>query len=157
MQHKILVSACLMGEEVRYDGKHNLVEHITLNKLKTQNRLILVCPEMLGGLPTPREPAEIITTSKTIRVKTEQKIDVTAQFIEGANKTLQICLDNKIDIALMAAKSPSCGNIETYNGEFNRTLIKQAGITAQLLQKNGIKVFNQNQLNEFFKYLEQTN
>jgi len=153
MNHKILVSACLMGEKVRYDAKHNLIEHPELKKLKNQNRLVLVCPEMLGGLSTPRAPAEIIASSNVIRVETTHAIDVTTQFHEGANKTLQICLDNKIDTALMAAKSPSCGNNEIYNGEFNRTLIKQAGITAKLLQKNGIKVFNQHQLHDFFQYL----
>lgn len=146
-----------MGEKVRYDAKHNLIEHAKLQKLNQQNRLVLACPEMLGGLPTPRDPAEIIASSLILKIETKQKIDVTTQFINGANKTLQICQNNQISVALMAAKSPSCGNNETYNGEFNRTLIKQAGVTAQLLQKNGIKVFNQNQLQALFQYLEETN
>ena len=156
MSHKILVSACLMGELVRYDGQHNLVVHEKLQNLRTQNRLILACPESLGGLPTPRAPAEIIQSSPSLKVETNNKQDVTEQFLKGAKKTLQLCQSNQIKVALMAAKSPSCGNNEIYNGEFNRTLIRQAGITAQLLQKNDIKVFNQNQLTEFFTYLQQT-
>jgi len=152
MRHKVLISACLMGENVRYDGNHNLISHPILKSLHQHKQLIIACPEVLGGLAVPRPPAEIIKHTPYV-IKTLKNEDVTQQFLQGAKKTLALCQTHNVHIALMAAKSPSCGNEETYNGQFNKTLVKQAGVTANLLQKNGILVFNQYQLDSFFKSL----
>ncbi|BCE03039.1 hypothetical protein TYM08_P3102 [Marinicellulosiphila megalodicopiae] len=142
-----------MGQNVRYDGKHNLVDHPALKLLQLDKRIVLACPEMLGGLPTPRAPAEIIHTDKQQFVRTQSNIDVTEAFITGAKLTLELCLKHNIGIALMAKNSPSCGNEQTYDGTFSKTLIKQAGVTASLLQSNHIQIFNQTQIEEFLAAL----
>ena len=142
ISRKILVSACLSGECCRYDGGRCTDERL-LEVLK-EVEWIPVCPERLGGLPTPREPAEIIggdgreVLSGQAVVRTENGMDVSAQFIGGAQKTLEIARREGIKKAILKQKSPSCGCGSIYDGSFSGKLIKGDGITAILLKQSGI-------------------
>ncbi len=157
--NKILISACLLGQPVRYDAKSLASEHTLLKQWQLQKRLIAFCPEVSGGLTTPRPPAEIIARSDTLvggqavltnqaSTSTEAGLDVSAEFKKGAQLALELCLQYHIKFALLSARSPSCGNEKIYNGQFNKTLIDGLGVTAALLVNHGIKVFNQFQIEE---------
>ncbi|OGT31384.1 MAG: hypothetical protein A3E87_03380 [Gammaproteobacteria bacterium RIFCSPHIGHO2_12_FULL_35_23] len=148
---KILVSACLLGAKVRYNGSDCAQHSSLLDQWLTEGRIITVCPEVAGGLATPRPPAEI----RHGKVFTKQGKDVTTAFHKGAEKALTLIHQHHIKIALLKAKSPSCGNTEIYDGTFSDTKISGQGITAQLLIKHGIKVFNETQLNEVALFLAQ--
>lgn len=138
VQKPVLISSCLVGKPCRYNGKSSLVPELA--ELVEQGKAILVCPEQLGGLPTPREPAEIIATDTEIKVVTKNGEEVTRAFREGAEKTLQIALESDVTAAILKSKSPSCGCGQIYDGTFSSTLIKGSGLTATLLDKNGIQV-----------------
>lgn len=147
-----------MGEPVRYDGKSLKQQDALLEKWKVENRLIPFCPEVAGGLNTPREAAEIIANDAGQRVdgadvlmavaqvKTNNGQDVSDEFIKGAYLALKLCQQHNIRFTLLSARSPSCGNEKIYNGTFNGQLIEGQGVTAALLTQNGIRVFNQFQL-----------
>lgn len=137
---KILVSACLLGEPCRYDGKSKPNEAVI--SLKEKHTLIPVCPEVLGGLKTPRIPAEV-QGDRVVRV---DGCDVTKEYINGAKITLDIAKRECVEIAILKSKSPSCSNKQIYDGTFTRTLIDGKGITARLLEKNGIKVIDEQEL-----------
>lgn len=132
---KILVSACLLGEAVRYDGKDNLVESSLWQGWQQQGRLVGICPECAGGLPTPRPPAEIQAPDpkQAIRVITETGEDVTDAFVRGAEAALRLARKENIRFAILKARSPSCGKGLIYDGSFSRTLSEGDGITAALL------------------------
>ena len=136
----ILVSACLLGENCRYDGKAKPNENI--KKLKNTYNLIPVCPEVLGGLETPRSPAEILGR----KVINKDGADVTAYFENGAEKALETAIKNRCKIAVLKANSPSCGKGRVYDGSFSGKLIDGNGICASLLLKNGIMVFDENNI-----------
>lgn len=133
----ILVSACLLGVACRYDGKSKGVSKIE-NLLKTHT-LIPICPEQLGGLPTPRFPSEKLNE----KVINNKGIDVTLEYRKGAEEALKIAKLFNCKIAILKAKSPSCGFGKIYDGSFSKTLIEGNGITAQLLIENGIEVFTE--------------
>ena len=135
-----LCSACLLGIKCRYDGKDNLNEKVV--ELAKREKLIPVCPERLGGLPTPREPAEI----QGNRVVTYSGKDVTEYFERGAKKVLKIAKLLGIKEAILKQKSPSCGSGKIYDGTFSGTIIKGDGITARLLKKNGVRVISEEEL-----------
>jgi len=144
-QNKLLISACLLGHPVRYDGKSKpLAELDWLLELQQQNRLYVICPESEGGLPTPRDKAE----QKGERVITISGEDVTTEFKQGASLALQMCQSHNIGYALLKANSPSCGNQQIYNGEFSGLLVEGAGVTAGLLMENDISVFSELQLEQ---------
>jgi uncharacterized protein YbbK (DUF523 family) len=150
---KLLISGCLFGDDVRYDGKNSSLNQNELyNKLKKQVQLVPFCPEVEGGLPTPRAPSEIQSTNPYI-IKNKNGEDTTKYFIDGAQKTLELCIKNDIKIALLKSKSPSCSNDTIYDGKFNKNLLKQNGVTASLLLKNNIQVFNENELEKLLIYL----
>lgn len=150
---KILVSACLMGAKVRYDGRDNLLNHPTLKRWKQEGRLVMVCPESLGGLPTPRPPAE--TQNRfPILVTTRCGEDVTPQFLDGAEATLRIAKREGVVCALMKARSPSCGNREIYDGSFSGQLTEAPGVAADELIRNGIPVFNELQIDQLIRFIE---
>lgn len=151
-QQKILVSACLLGERVRYDGKINKLENKLLKKWQVEDRLLPICPEVCGGLPTPRPPAERQTDGT---VKTQAGTDLSAAFQKGAEQALALALKFNIKIAILTEKSPSCGSRQIYNGKFERTLIKGQGLTTQLLRAHGIQVFNQFELHKVQAILEE--
>lgn len=142
---KIFISACLMGENVRYDGGHQSLAHQAITQWKQEDRIISGCPECLGGLTVPRAPAEIqqSTRQKKQKVITINNEDVTDNFHNGALKTLEICLKYQIKYALLKESSPSCGSTTIYDGTFSNKKIKGQGVTAQLLTQNGITVFSE--------------
>lgn len=139
---KILVSACLLGIPCRYDGKSNPNQEVI--SLKDKFELIPICPEVLGRLPTPRIPAEI----QGERVVRSDGVDVTLEYTEGAKKALEIAKEKDCDLAILKAKSPSCGNREIYDGTYTKTLIKGKGITVKLFEKNGITVINESEIHK---------
>lgn len=132
----IIMSACLCGVNCKYSGGNNLNEKCL--ELFKKGEAILVCPEQLGGLMTPRIPAEI----REDKVITKEGEDVTAQFLKGAEETLRIAKMVNAKKAILKEGSPSCGCNYIYDGNFNGTKIKGKGITASLLEKNGIKVIS---------------
>ena len=143
----ILVSACLAGFDVKYNGSHNLNEKI--KKWFDEKKAIPICPEVLGGLSIPREPAEIVggegedVLDGHAKVITNNGIDVTEQFMKGANETLKIALDLNATMVILKERSPSCGSSMIYSGEFNGNKKKGNGVTAALLKRNGIQVLSE--------------
>ena len=146
---KVLVSSCLLGNPVRYDGQSQNLLHPRLESLKQQKRLVSFCPEVAGGLPIPRPPAEI----KEGRVLTKDAEDVTAEFIAGAEQALKICQKHKIRFALLKESSPSCGRNTIYDGSHTGHKVIGMGLTARLLQSNNIEVFSEEQLPALFAAL----
>lgn len=137
---KLLISECLCGVSCRYDGKDNLIEQLPL--LKDTFDLVTVCPEVLGGLSTPRDPAE----RQGKRVCTANGTDVTKEFLIGAQNTLDIAFQNECNRALMKAKSPSCGYKRIYDGTFSKTLRDGHGCTVEALLKNNIEVYTEDDI-----------
>ena len=154
-KHNILISACLLGSPVRYNGTGLLIEHPLLKEWQLQGRLFSICPEVTGGLSIPRAPAEI-TRHETLEVIDCNHQNVTKAFVLGAQKTLEYATENACSVAIMTENSPSCGSSMIYDGSFSGTKVVGEGITAALLEKNAIRVFNQYQLNELQAYLIKT-
>ena len=139
----LLISMCLLGEPCRYDGKSVPLDGTIIEKLKEKYTLVTVCPEQEGGLPTPRIPAE----RQGENVVRRDGVDVTAEYRKGAEVALSLCRKHNISIALMKAKSPSCGAGRIYDGTFSGTLTDGDGVTVSLLSGNGIKIFTENDIN----------
>lgn len=137
---KILVSACLYGECTRYDGKNNILKNPFFLKWKNRGILVSVCPEVLGGLPTPRLCSEICGG----RVVNSAGDDVTAEFEKGAQRALEIAKENDVLFAILKQSSPSCGCRFVYDGTFSGKKIPGMGVTAAKLVENGITVFDEN-------------
>ena len=142
---KILISACLVGDKCKYDG-HTNYTHL-IKDLLEKYELVPFCPEVEGGLPTPRKPSE----RKGDKVINNAGKDVTRNFQLGAEKALNICKYLNIKIAILKENSPSCGVNQIYDGNFKNKLIKGEGVTTELLRKNGIAVYNENQIEELLK------
>lgn len=141
---KLLISACLLGEPCRYDGKSKPLPEEKLRRLRDTYTLIPVCPEQAGGLPTPRTPSE----RRGEKVITETGMDVTAAYQSGAACALELAQSEQVDAAVLKARSPSCGKGEIYDGTFTRTLFPGHGVTAQLLMENGIAVYTEGELDQ---------
>lgn len=137
---KILISACLVGDKVKYDGRSNYNEKIKL--LLEKYELVPFCPEVEGGLPTPRKPSERVKD----RVKMENGKDVTKYYEKGAELALNICLYLGIKIAILKENSPSCGTHKIYDGSFSHKLIDGQGYTTELLKRKGIKVLSEDEI-----------
>ena len=133
----ILVSACLLGTPCRYDGSGKA--DARLLKLGAKRQLIPVCPELLGGLPTPRPPAERVGA----RILDESGADVTSAYLRGAQETLRLARLLGCKTAILKARSPSCGAGQIYDGTFSGTLVPGHGVTAALLAQNGVTVFTE--------------
>lgn len=133
---KILVSACLLGKNCKYNGCNNLNQSV-LDFIEG-HEVIGVCPEQLGGLSTPRLPAEIVAGVVT----NKEGISVDAEFRKGAQEALAAALENKVDLAILQSRSPSCGVKEIYDGSFSGKKIKGQGVFAKLLTVHGIKVLD---------------
>ena len=140
---KILISACLLGTPCRYDGKSSPCPAI--EELRKKYDLIPFCPEVEGGLPTPRLKSEIHYD----RVINEEKKDVTKHFNLGADKALKACQFFGIDIAILKEASPSCGVHKIHNGRFDGKLVDGEGVTTRLLKKNGIAVYSDEEILDF--------
>ncbi|WP_432473135.1 DUF523 domain-containing protein [Amphritea sp. HPY] len=153
-KNKILVSACLLGNKVRYDAKDNLIDSSHLTRWQEQGRLVPVCPELEGGLPTPRSPAEI-QSKFPLRITSFTGEDVTPEFLAGAEKTLELARQYDCCCALLKSRSPSCGNLEVYDGNFNGTIKAGSGATADELMRNGIPVYSERQLDQLIEFIDQ--
>ena len=139
----ILVSACLLGINCKYDGDNNKNENV--KKYLEGKQFIIVCPEQLGGLTTPRVPSEIIKGSYTdvYKVISKDGTDVTENFIKGAKESLKIAKMYNCKEAILKEGSPSCGSCKVYDGTFSGTKINGMGITAALLKKEGLKILSE--------------
>ncbi|MFH1460352.1 MAG: DUF523 domain-containing protein [Candidatus Omnitrophota bacterium] len=143
----ILASACLAGEKCRYDGLSQPLALIV--KLKEKGKVILVCPEVMGGLPVPRPPCEIIGGSGEDVINNQAKVinklgqDVTAQLLDGAEKAKNLAQENKISLAILKSKSAACGVGKIYDGTFQQRLINGNGILTALLKNQGIRVVSE--------------
>ena len=146
-KERLLISACLVGDNVKYDGTNNLMSEDILNNLSEKYELVPICPEVLGGMTVPRVPCEI-TSLQPLEIKNEFGIDMKDHFISGENEVLYYVGKFSIKYALLKSNSPSCGNEYIYDGNFNGTLVKGQGITANILSSNGVKVYNENQIEE---------
>jgi uncharacterized protein YbbK (DUF523 family) len=145
---KILVSACLLGERVRYDGGDKASLHPVLQRWAAEGRLVPVCPEVAGGLSIPRPPAEIqgpggggAVLAGTVPIRTVQGQDVTAAFVAGARTALAAAESHGIRIAILKENSPSCGSSYIHDGSFAGVRIAGMGATTALLRAAGIEVF----------------
>ncbi|MBR2972528.1 MAG: DUF523 domain-containing protein [Clostridia bacterium] len=137
----ILVSACLLGIGCRYDGKHKANPEVL--KLKERYNLIPVCPEIFGGLPTPRVPSERIGD----KVMMKDGRDVTENYQKGAEEALELCRIYNIKTAILKERSPSCGKGFVYDGTFTGVLTERDGVTAELLLSAGIRVIGESEIN----------
>ena len=137
----ILVSACLLGIGCRYDGKHKANHEVI--RLAEKYNLIPVCPEIYGGLQTPRIPSERIGD----KVMMKDGRDVTDNYKRGALEALELCRIYNIRTAILKERSPSCGKGEIYDGTFTGALTERDGVTAELLCANGIRVLGETEIN----------
>ena len=149
----IIVSACLLGENFKYSGGNNKSENVI--KYLEDKEYILVCPEQLGGLSTPRNPSEIITygnkdgndvLSGCTKVLSNKGIDVTKNFIQGAEETLKIAKEHNAKTAILKAGSPSCGYKKIYDGTFLGNKIQGMGVTAAILNKENIALLDEDDI-----------
>ncbi|MNZ78298.1 hypothetical protein D3C78_968660 [compost metagenome] len=150
---KILVSRCLLGHAVRYDGAaHGPIPRLL--QWQAEGRVVALCPEVAGGLATPRPPAEIpggqggAVLDGLLAVRTVDGEDVGAAFLAGAQAALALVRQHGIRVAVLKARSPSCGNLENYDGSFSGRRVPGEGVTAALLRRAGVQVFNEEQLDE---------
>ena len=156
--YKILVSRCLLGEAVRYNGLGFDFVHPILKKWRKNNLLIKVCPEVEGGLSTPRSPAEIQCFNGETVLKTggivlnKNKENVTQAFLKGAYHTLQLAKFHHIPLAILKESSPSCGSHFIYDGTFSGVKKNGKGVTSSLLAENGILVFSENEIEQAFSF-----
>ena len=139
----LLVSACLLGKPCRYDAKSAPCQAV-LGLAKTYE-LVPVCPEQLGGLPTPRTPSEIQPDG---RIVDRAGTDRTDAFLRGAHATARIARERACEKAVLKSKSPSCGVREVYDGTFSGALVPGSGVTAELLSRAGLEILDENDIGE---------
>lgn len=147
---RILISGCLLGGCCRYDGASK--PHPLAMELAKSHELVPVCPEQLGGLATPRPPAE----RQGERIVAKTGLDVTEQYRRGAEEALKLCRLLNCEAAVLKERSPSCGSGEIYDGTFTGTLVPGDGVTAELLKTNGIPVYGESRIGELGKTAEGT-
>lgn len=152
---KILVSACLLGHKVRYDAQGSTNIHPKITQWLEEGRIIPFCPEVAGGMPTPRPPAEIKAQHPILVVNIHGE-DVTPQFLQGAELAVEKAKAEDACCALLKSRSPSCGNREIYNGAFSNTLTQGSGVTASELQRHGLPVFNEREIDQLEDFIEGT-
>ena len=133
---KIMVSGCLLGENCKYNGGNNYSEKVA--EYIKGHEVISVCPECLGGLLTPRVPAEIVNGVVTNR----EGRNVDAEFRKGAEAALKIAKEERIDVAILQSRSPSCGVKQIYDGTFSKTIIDGQGVFAELMRKDGFQLID---------------
>ena len=150
---KVLVSACLLGQPVRYDGRSSGHPDL-LQTWQRDGRVVPLCPEVAGGLPTPRPPAEIpggqggAVLDGEAQVVTVGGEDVSAQFLAGARLALELVRRHGIRVAVLKSGSPSCGNRLVYDGTFSGTKVSGEGVTSALLRREGVLVFSELELED---------
>ncbi len=142
---RVLVSACLLGVACRYDGQSKA--YPLVEELCRRHQVVPVCPEIMGGLPTPRVPAE----RQGDRVVTKTGGDVTDNYRRGAEEVLRLAQTLGCGAAVLKERSPSCGSGQIYDGTFSGTLRAGSGVTAALLQSHGVRVLGESELEDFLK------
>ena len=138
----LFISRCLLGDACRYDGRSKPLPAETLRSLRSRYELIPVCPEVLGGLPTPRTPSE----RQGSRVVMQTGADVTAEYRRGAEESLRIAREHDVCAALLKERSPSCGKGKIYDGTFTGTLTNGNGVTAEVLIDAGFAVYGESEI-----------
>jgi uncharacterized protein YbbK (DUF523 family) len=158
--HFVLVSACLLGSPVRYDGAHKHSQSEVLQRWLVEGRVISICPEVAGGLPVPRPPAEIVSGGGGAMVLTGlAKVvdplgnDVSAALIAGAGHALAQAQRMGARVAVLKEGSPSCGSRYIHDGSFTGTKVSEKGVTAALLESSGVRVFSEDQFVEANAFL----
>ena len=157
----ILVSSCLMGQAVRYDGSDKKSHHRIVQRWMSEGRIVSVCPEVSGGLPIPRPAAEIVggagwsVLAGAAKVMDAAAHDVSSAFVQGAQQALAIATKKGIRIAVLKEGSPSCGSSFIYDGTFSGNKRADMGVTAALLQQAGLHVFSEDQLEQADALLQQ--
>jgi len=157
---KILVSACLLGERVRHDGRAAQVTSGHLERWSREGRLVRVCPELAGGLSVPRPPAEIVAgegeavLQGRASVQTRAGADLTAAYLQGAQAALALALEHGAGMAILKSRSPSCGSRQVYDGSFTGVLREGEGVTAALLRAHGLAVFDEERLEAAAAHLD---
>ena len=157
---KILVSSCLLGENVRYHGGHALIISSFFTLWKSEGRIIGLCPEVAAGFSVPRPPSEIVgigggdsVLNETATVRKQDGMDYSEQFFLGANMALNLIQEHKIKLAILKEGSPSCGVNQIYDGTFSGKKVDGRGVTASYLLHHGVKVFSEYQINEAALFL----
>ncbi len=148
---KLAVSACLLGEACRYDGKAKPCESVLA--LAAEHEVLPICPEVAGGLPTPRAPSEIVRNESSIEetlVVNREGVEVTDAFVRGARESLRKMLEFGCESAILKAKSPSCGSGLIYDGSFSGTLAQGWGVAAAMIRDAGIPVFDESKAESAF-------
>ena len=148
MKQSVLISACLLGVACRYDGLSKPLPYEVLTSLKERYHLIPICPEVMGGLPTPRIPAEVTENRAVIRRDGE---DITKNYEKGAAEAFRLASLFDCDLAILKERSPSCGADRIYDGTFTNTLTDGDGITAKLFREKGIRVIGESQIDILLK------
>lgn len=157
---KILISACLIGHPVRYDGGEKTWPDLILESWAAEGRLVPVCPEVEGGLAVPRPPAEILggvgigVWRGEASVVTQAGHDVTPNFLKGAEYCLKLAREEGCVLGIFTEKSPSCGSELSYDGTFSGVLRNGGGVTTALFENAGIRVFSQHRVREAWDYLQ---
>ena len=144
---RLLISRCLLGDPCRYDGKSRPLAAETLQALRARYDLIPVCPEVLGGLPTPRTPSE----RQGDRVVMKTGADVTEEYRRGAEAALQTAQENQVCAAVLKERSPSCGKGKIYDGSFTGALTNGNGVTAEILMNAGFTVYGESEIEKLCK------
>lgn len=161
MRNKILVSACLMGFKVRYNGSEKAAWQPMLARWQEEQRLVIHCPELAAGLPTPRAPAEIIAgsghdvMSNTARIADNNGQDVTGHYQLAAWLALQTAREAACCAALLTDGSPTCGSQVIYDGTFSGVQRQGMGVAAALLEAHGIRVFSHQQIPQLIAFIEE--
>jgi uncharacterized protein YbbK (DUF523 family) len=149
---KVLVSSCLLGAKVRYHGGDATFDHPILERWRQEGRIVSICPEVEGGLPTPRPAAELQggTGSAVLRhvafVRRGDDIDVTDAFLRGAQAAVAVAREHGITVALLKDGSPSCGSTAVHDGSFSGVRIAGDGVTAAALRQAGVRVFSASEI-----------
>ncbi|MDH2429044.1 DUF523 domain-containing protein [Sphaerisporangium sp. TRM90804] len=158
---RILVSACLMGRRVRFDGRAKAVADEVFAAWRAEGRLVPFCPEVEGGLPVPRPPAEIesgvggaAVLSGSARILTPAGEDVTRHFLAGAYSALAVAQTMGLRTAILKDGSPSCGSLRIHDGTFRGRVTPGTGVTAALLELHGIRVFGEDRIAEAAEHLD---
>lgn len=156
---RILVSACLLGSRVRYDGSAKRVDDEHVTRWRAEGRVVAFCPEVSGGLPVPRLPAEIVggdgaaVLDGAAKVLTETGEDVTENFVVGAHRAVEAAREAGARVALLKESSPSCGSLRIHDGSYTGKRVPGHGVTTALLIRAGVRVFNEGQIRDAAAYL----
>ncbi|MBC8335248.1 MAG: DUF523 domain-containing protein [Anaerolineales bacterium] len=157
---RVLVSSCLLGQPVRYNGSDAPSDKKILSQWQREGRLVNFCPEIAAGFPTPRPPAETVGGDGKMVLLGQAKVfedtgaDVTEMFVDGAKKAYSFSKNKNVRLAILTDGSPSCGSTYVYDGNFTGGQVPGKGVTAELLEQKGIRVFSEDHIEDALIYLK---